>query len=62
MRVVFVDLAAAFCKEKAVVVDLLLKVTMSILRDSLWCTAGRSGVHGAGAGLVTVLGPAAACD
>ena len=57
-----VDLAAAaFCKEKAVVVD-LLKVSMSRLRDSLWCTAGRSGVHGAGAGLVTVLGPAAARD
>ena len=56
-----VDLAAAFCKEMAVVVD-LLKVSMSVLRDSLWCTAGRSGVHGAGAGLVTVLGPAAARD
>ena len=61
MRVGFVNLAAAFCKEKAVVVA-LVKVSMSRLRDSLWCTAGRSGVHGAGAGLVTVLGPAAARD
>ena len=56
-----VDLTTTFYKEKAVVVD-LLKVSMSMLRDSLWCTAGRSGVHGAGAGLVTVLGPAAARD
>ena len=54
-------MATAFYKEKALVVA-LLRVSMSILRDSLWCTAGRSGVHGAGAGLVTVLGPAAARD
>ena len=54
-------MTTTFYKEKAVVVA-LLNVSMSMLRDSLWCTAGRSGVHGAGAGLVTVLGPAAASD